>query len=84
MIKDKKLDLEMPENETERMWFQLREKLKQELEGMKESIKPKNRQKELDKTRRLIKIQKELIKTCDSHLKLKGGKKNGASNTETD
>jgi hypothetical protein len=74
MIIDKKLKLEMPENNTERMWFNLREKLKMELQGLEEEIKPKNRIKQLEKTRQIIEMNKELIKTCDNHLK--GGNKN--------
>lgn len=68
MIKDKKLGMEMPENEEERLWFNLKEKLKMELEEMEKSITPKERLRELEKTRRLIKMQKELINLCDSHL----------------
>jgi hypothetical protein len=68
MIIDKKLKMELPENETERMWFNLREKLKRELDELEDSIKPKNRMKDLEKTRQIIKMNKELIKTCDSHL----------------
>jgi hypothetical protein len=76
MIKDKKLGMEMPENETERMWFNLREKLKMELSELEDSIKPKNRIKELEKIKQIIKMNKELIKTCDSHLiESKGGKR---------
>lgn len=76
MIKDKKLGMEMPEDDYERMWFNLREKLQKELDDLKDSIKPKNRQKELEKTKQIIKMNEELIKTCDKHLK--GGiKKNG-------
>ncbi len=71
MIKDKKLGMEMPENDVERMWYNLREKLKKELEEMEDSIKPKNRMKELEKTKQIIEMNKDLIKTCDSHLKEK-------------
>jgi hypothetical protein len=69
MIKDKKLGLELPENDEERMWFNLREKLQRELDELEDSIKPKNRMKELEKTRQIIKMNKELIKTCDNNLK---------------
>jgi hypothetical protein len=75
MITDKKLKMEIPENEKERMWFNLREKLQRELNDLEDSIKPKNRLKELEKVRQIIEMNKELIKTCDSHLiERKGGK----------
>ncbi len=66
---DKKLGMEMPENEEERMWFNLREKLKMEIDQLEEAIKPKNRKKDLERTKMLIKINKELARTCDEHLK---------------
>ena len=69
MIKDKKTGLEMPENDKERLWFNLREKLKMEVEQMKESIKPKNRMAELKKIKELIAMNEELIKTCEKKLK---------------
>jgi len=73
---DKELGMEMPENEEERMWFNLREKLKMEIDQLEEAIKPKNRKKNLERTKMLIKINKELIKKCNSHLQSrKGGKR---------
>jgi hypothetical protein len=69
MIKDKKLGLELPENDEERMWFNLREKLQRELDELEDSIRPANRIKELEETRQIIKMNKELIKTCDNNLK---------------
>jgi len=66
---DKKLGMEMPENEEERMWFNLREKLKMEIDQLEEAIKPKNRKRDLERTKMLIKINKELVRTCDEHLK---------------
>lgn len=68
---DKKLGMEMPENEEERMWFNFREKLKMELKQLEEEVKPENRLKGLQKLKRIIKLNKELIKVCDSHLKIK-------------
>jgi hypothetical protein len=71
MITDKKLKLELPENDEERMWFNLREKLSMELQGLEDSIKPRNRLKELKKIKQIISMNKELIKTCDNHLRSK-------------
>jgi hypothetical protein len=69
MKRDKKLGMEIPENDEERMWFNLKSKLEQESKEIEDSLKPKNRRMQLEKSRTLLKINKDLIKECEKHLK---------------
>jgi hypothetical protein len=69
MKRDKKLGMEIPENDEERMWFNLKSKLEQESKEIEDSLKPKNRRLQLEKSRTLLKINKDLIKECEKHLK---------------
>ena len=68
MKKDKKLGLEMPENEEERMWMQIKFNLEQELQRLEEALKPKNRLKELKEIHKKIDKYRNLGYHSASHV----------------